>query len=418
MRVFFILLYLFTSFFLSRVRADEDSTQDEQISEESGLKPSTTVMPFPPPQTPEGFDFVEDRALSEALENPGCGNGVVEKGEACDDGNTESLDGCSADCKKEGDSLACGDGELNEGEECDDGNQRNGDGCSAACESEGERRPSCGDGILDRGEQCDDGNVSDSDSCTSKCQNARCGDGFVQPGEECDDTNTLSGDGCSAFCLLENTKALCGNRIMEAGETCDDGNQTSNDGCSSICRKEICGDGIVQLKEQCESTLVCPAAGFVCDTTTCACVDCKSLVKNLCTADSDCPSGSVRYTGQDCVMDVGICTPANSVCPNVPGNICSFRTDRGQWDNNVTKQIHGTSPEGCTFTCDSVQKSCAGAPVGVLTYSNIRITGGSYLIPGDFDNCSCSCQTGLPVGGPGCVDKVCPGTPAINCSAV
>ena len=49
----------------------------------------------------------------------------------CDDGNTESGDGCSATCTSE-----CGDGVVERGEECDDGNRTDGDGCSALCARE------------------------------------------------------------------------------------------------------------------------------------------------------------------------------------------------------------------------------------------------------------------------------------------
>ena len=48
----------------------------------------------------------------------------------------------------------CGDGNLDGGEECDDGNNTNGDSCASDCTIE----PFCGDGALDYGEQCDDGN--------------------------------------------------------------------------------------------------------------------------------------------------------------------------------------------------------------------------------------------------------------------
>src|SRR5262249_41610059 len=50
--------------------------------------------------------------------------------------------------------LGCGDGILQEGEECDDGNTVSGDGCSATCKHE-----VCGNHVLDPGEQCDDGNT-------------------------------------------------------------------------------------------------------------------------------------------------------------------------------------------------------------------------------------------------------------------
>jgi len=45
-----------------------------------------------------------------------CGNGLLEQGEECDDGNVFSGDGCSADCHWEGD---CGNGVLEPPEQCD-----------------------------------------------------------------------------------------------------------------------------------------------------------------------------------------------------------------------------------------------------------------------------------------------------------
>jgi cysteine-rich repeat protein len=79
-----------------------------------------------------------------------CGNGRLDLGEQCDDGNSISGDGCSSDCKIEcdwmcgrlgcppcgGPQSVCGNGVLDPGEQCDDGNILNGDGCSASCQVE------------------------------------------------------------------------------------------------------------------------------------------------------------------------------------------------------------------------------------------------------------------------------------------
>jgi cysteine-rich repeat protein len=93
---------------------------------------------------------------------------------------------------------ACGDGFPAEGEACDDGNERSGDGCSELCVLE--IAPGCGNGVLEPGEGCDDGNTSDDDRCTSDCTAARCGDGIVSAGEQCDDGNTSDGDPCTSRC--------------------------------------------------------------------------------------------------------------------------------------------------------------------------------------------------------------------------
>jgi cysteine-rich repeat protein len=98
--------------------------------------------------------------------------------------------------------ILCGNGILETGEECDDGNTTNGDGCSAQCKIEA---AACGNGVLEAGEQCDDGNTTSGDGCSATCQTEFCGDGIVQPGlgEECDDgANGNNGDGCTDSCLI------------------------------------------------------------------------------------------------------------------------------------------------------------------------------------------------------------------------
>jgi cysteine-rich repeat protein len=59
-----------------------------------------------------------------------CGNGELEAGEECDDGNQVAADRCLTTCKL----ATCGDGiKRAPVEECDDGNRVDGDGCSRAC---------------------------------------------------------------------------------------------------------------------------------------------------------------------------------------------------------------------------------------------------------------------------------------------
>jgi cysteine-rich repeat protein len=103
----------------------------------------------------------------------------------------------------------CGNGTLDAGEQCDDGNTAAGDGCGPTCQFE-----VCGNHLLDPGETCDDGNTVSGDGCSATCQREpRCGDGAVDPGEQCDDGNTVSGDGCSARCRSE----AC--HILRSGQT-------------------------------------------------------------------------------------------------------------------------------------------------------------------------------------------------------
>jgi len=177
---------------------------------------------------------------NDSCEIEACGNGVVDSGEQCDDGNTVIGDGCSDICNRE----ECGNGIADPGEQCDDGNTAGGDGCSATCRIE-----ECGNGVVDPGEQCDDGNTVKGDGCSDICNREECGNGIMDPGEECDDGNTTGGDGCSAVCALEE----CGNSVVDVGEECDDGNIVDGDGCSAMCLLEaVCGDGIVGRGEQCD----------------------------------------------------------------------------------------------------------------------------------------------------------------------
>ena len=56
--------------------------------------------------------------------------------EFCDDGNTDSCDGCYGDCSRA--DNVCGDSILECAETCDDGNAvDDGNGCSALCQREG-----------------------------------------------------------------------------------------------------------------------------------------------------------------------------------------------------------------------------------------------------------------------------------------
>ena len=65
---------------------------------------------------------------------PVCGNGIVEAGEQCDDGNTNDHDACGNDCTLcPSTPPGCGNGVVEPGEECDDGNTNDSDGCSNTC---------------------------------------------------------------------------------------------------------------------------------------------------------------------------------------------------------------------------------------------------------------------------------------------
>lgn len=84
---------------------------------------------------------------------------------------------CTA-CPREGELAGtfCGDGVLDAVEQCDDGNTESGDGCAPDCLAE----PFCGDGVVDAAEECDDGNTESGDGCEEQCR--------IEPGFACSNT--------------------------------------------------------------------------------------------------------------------------------------------------------------------------------------------------------------------------------------
>lgn len=178
----------------------------------------------------------------ETCANLSCGDGVLDPGEECDDGNLDDDDDCAA-CHP----ATCGDGLVWNGVEgCDDGNDNDNDACRNDC-----TYATCGDGVRWAGmEECDDGNTDDTDACLSDCKLAICGDGFVWDGtEDCD-------DGSPQQCTPNCRDHQCGDGIMWAGvEDCDDGNDSNHDECLNDCTKAVCGDGFIQQGvEDCEGT--------------------------------------------------------------------------------------------------------------------------------------------------------------------
>ena len=221
-----------------------------------------------------------------------CGNGLVEAGEACDDGNRGSGDGCSAfcfidalptgvDCSTNGAAVcasgicdttespatceaanSCGNSVIETGEACDDGGMVPGDGCSPTCFVEDQ--PDGSDCTVGGNATCAS-NLCDTTESPATCEAANsCGNGVVERGEVCDDGNTASGDSCDTECMLGigagpcddgaqcgsgvcnrlaeapvcAPREGCGNGLTETKESCDDGNLLPGDGCSQACEFE------------------------------------------------------------------------------------------------------------------------------------------------------------------------------------
>ena len=227
--------------------------------------PPAQPPPFqpPPPQQPPPSQPPPSQPPPQQFA-PGarCGNGLLEPGEQCEDGNTLNADGCSATCTKEALKPAasppsCGNGLREGAEECDDGNRVNPDTCTNTC-----KLPLCGDGILQKGEECDPPLLNNGNTawCSETCKKARCGDGTLQKGEECD-AGLQNSDTAPNACRTSCRRFFCSDHVLDKAEQCDDGNRAGNDGCSPLCQKEFCGDGFLQKGETCDDGNVASGDG-------------------------------------------------------------------------------------------------------------------------------------------------------------
>lgn len=296
-----------------------------------------------------------------------CGDGVLEIGEACDDGNRRPNDGCSPSCVVE-----CGDGLVGAEElcdtaiasgepgscpsSCDDGEACTRDtllgvGCTARCFSTDVTRPgdgdgccptgassltdddcaiACGNGLLEAGELCDTGIATGAGSCPTGCD-----DGAV-----CTTDRLLEAGGCAARCeWAEITAAASGDGCCPAGATV-----ASDTDCSPAC-----GDGVFT-----------PATGELCDT---------GIVSGPGSCPSSCDDGMVCT--RDMLVGAGSCTASctHTVLPPLGGDACCPPGATIATDSDCVARCGDgvrTAPEACddgnTVTGDGCSPTCTREP--------------------------------------------------------
>ena len=118
-------------------------------------------------------------------------------------------------------SPTCGDGVIDSGEQCDDGNLIDGDGCSASCQNEGATPEICNDNIDNDGDNlvdCADPECENDSNCAIEI----CDNGIDDDNDnlvDCADSD-CTGDVSCAICVLDDAywKATTDNDNVNEGE--------------------------------------------------------------------------------------------------------------------------------------------------------------------------------------------------------
>lgn len=353
-----------------------------------------------------------------------CGNGTVEAGELCDDGNTTSLDGCSDNCLFEGGAVCvlnsdcvgtcigglCGPVSGTGGlcDPIDDNDCAGSLGCNAA--------GTCGG---------DGATCATNENCLSTCIGNVCtptgdvggscdaGDGNDCTGAlDCDGSGTCGGDGavCSANgdCLSTCVGGTCVPPAPLGGD-CDGNDDDDCDGVLGCDAAGTCGgDGAgCAANENCVDTCV----GGACVPT--------GVVGSVCdTGDSgDCLGALDCDASGTCGGDGAVCA-ANDECVNTCiGSACAGTADTGEAcdsddDADCASAICvGTTCEVCEDdqANPSTDNGCGGATPYCLTSGGAgafacaeclgSIDCGAGTFCDAFNACSTGCELDSDCGG-------------------
>ncbi len=329
------------------VGGNADAGGTEDVGSETDLGGPTDMGRVPdmaPPSDASTADMPPDMPSGQ------CGNGIIEGGEQCDDGNDDEADACASDC-----TLTCGNGVLGTNEQCDTAIPA---GMPGACPTSCDDGDACTTETL-QGTDCEatcvTGTIAaciDADGCCpSTCDanddddcSAMCGNGAVEPNEACDgncpttcdDQNACTADsssGSAATCDVMCTNAAitaCTDADGCCPAACD---ATNDDDCSASC-----GNGTVEAPETCDGN--CPTS---CDD------------GNVCTTDS--LQGSAGQCNATCVAaPITACSSGDGCCPSgcttVNDTDCQVSCGNGAVEQGEECDDGNTTPgDGCDASC-------------------------------------------------------------------
>jgi hypothetical protein len=377
-----------------------------------------------------------------------CGNGSLDGGEECDDGNAANGDCCSSLCEFETAGSACEDGDLcTEGDvcngagvcnaggprDCDDGVFCNGsETCDSGLGCQAGTPVDCSDGVGCTVDACDAG----TDACTNTpddgaCQNGQFCDGDetcdpvldCQPGPDpcapfgCDEGLDVCGCGTDADCddaVFCNGAEACVGGFCAPGAPvdCDDGVgctvdacDAGTDACTNTPDAVACQNGqFCDGQEVCDLLLGCMAGAPVdCDDGVACSVDSCNEASDACDHvpdDAQCDDG-LFCTGSETCDAVLDCQPGGDPCP---GLVCDEVGDRCETPPEVVfadVQTGGSADASSVSTSAAVTAVAGDLYLAVITYkpdsavSSVTGLGLSWSLVGA--QCSGRSQTGLQV---------------------
>ncbi len=316
-----------------------------------------------------------------------CGNGLLEDGETCDDGNTSPGDCCAPTCAPEPTELSCADdGSACTVDACDGagscahapGNQgivcRPAAGaCDAAEECSGSAPLCPPDALASAGTPC----AEDGEPCTiDQCDG---GGACVHPAGNAATVCRAAAGGCDAAELYDGAQPSCPPDVFApSGTPCvDDGELCTVDQCNgggvcahpagnagTMCRP---ASGVCDVAESCDGILSgCPADARVAAGTSCreAAHECDAVescdgIAAVCPEDamspdaSACDDGDACSTGEQC---------SDGLCGGGAATVCD--------DGDACTRDSCTPSGGCRFDIEPAP-SCRSARNSVF-----RLSGG------------------------------------------
>lgn len=268
---------------------------------------------------------------------------VTKNGGTCGDGTCdtphEDNANCPADCPP---GAVCGNGTLEGTEECDDGNTNSGDGCSATCTVE-TAATFCGDGVKQRPN--DDG---DNEECDAGANNGN----ICTP--DYDDDCTYCSNACEEIAV---EGAYCGDG------NCDSLNEDENscpDDCGApeeICYNNVDDDGDGEIDEGCCTKCVKSGGDY------CGCDD-DCVTAGECLTAAPCGRLGTCNLGQDCMTTLDDC-PCEEQDFDQDGFTACDDCDDDNWDvfPGAVEICDDGIDNDCDNRCDTVNDSCTDGSI-------------------------------------------------------